>query len=340
MKTKAIISIALCALMMTACGSSSSDKSFTALTADNGVMQNSAEAAEDYYYEEDYDAVVESTSSTAMTNGNEDTNTLSADKIKKEMLVYTCNMTVDVLEFDDAVAKFKESLDSYGGFVENENFTDGGSDGRWYYADREKWRTYSATVRVPSADYENFCNNAASLGDLRSRDSSVQNVSSEYYDLSTTLEIYEAKEERYIALLAGITEDAYAVSVERELTDLQVEIAKIKTRMNDIKTDVAYSFVNIKINEVREYTAEPIKTDTFMQRLMNTLSDTGSGFLVFLEDLLFLIIAMFPYLVLIGIIVFIVIAIVKKSKKKKTLKSEKKADEPAAAEPVKEEEHK
>ncbi|MGN0600281.1 MAG: DUF4349 domain-containing protein [Oscillospiraceae bacterium] len=339
MKTKAIISIALCALMMTACGNSSSDKSF-ALTADNGGMQNSAEAAEDYYYEEEYDAVVESTSSTAMTDGNEDTSTLSADKIKKEMLVYTCNMTVDVLEFDDAVAKFKESLDSYGGFVESENFTDGGSDGRWYYADMEKWRTYSATVRVPSADYESFCSNAASLGDLRSRNSSVQNVSSEYYDLSTTLEIYEAKEERYIALLAGITEDAYAVSVERELTDLQVEIAKIKTRMNDIKTDVAYSFVNIKINEVKEYTAEPIKTDTFMQRLMNTLSDTGSGFLDFLEDLLFLIIAMFPYLVLIGIIVFIVIAIVKKSKKKKALKSENKADEPVAVEPVKEEEKK
>ena len=243
-------------------------------------------------------------------------------------------MTVDVLEFDDAVANFKESLDSYGGFVESENYNDGGSDSRWYYDDIEKWRTYSATVRVPSADYEEFCNNTSELGDLRSRNSYVENVSSEYYDLSTTLEIYEAKEERYIALLATITEDEYAVSVERELTDLQVEIAKIKSRMNDIKTDVAYSFVNITINEVKEYTAEPVKTDTFGQRLANTLSETGSGFLVFLEDLLFFIIAVFPYLILIGIIAFIVIFIIKKTKKRKALKASS-GTEPAAVETVK-----
>lgn len=348
MKAKSIISIALCALMMTACGSKSSDTANFVAAYDGGFYSNdtAGAAAEEYYYDEEYDTSVESTSTSVMADGSEGESTLSANEIKKEMLVYTCNMTVDVLNFDEAVAKFKESLDSYGGFTENENFSDGGSQGKWYYADMEKWRTYSATVRVPSADYENFCSDAASLGDLRSRNSNVQNVSSEYYDLSTTLEIYEAKQDRYIALLADITEDAYAVEIERELTDIQIEIAKLKTRMNDIRTDVAYSIVNIKINEVKEYTAEPVKTDTFGQRLLNTLSETGSGFLVFLEDLLFLIIAMFPYLVLIGIVVFIVIAIVKKSKKRKAVKAEKNAvlteekDKTKKNEPLKEEEKK
>lgn len=332
MKTKAIISAALCALILTACGSSSRS-SDAAASVYNSYSKSSSDYAAD---EEYYDSSIESTGDTALADGSEENSTLSAEQIKKEMLVYTCNMTVDVLEFDDAVAKFKESLDGYGGFVENENYTDGGSDGRWYYADMEKWRTYSATVRVPSADYEEFCNTAASLGDLRSKNSSVENVSSEYYDLSTTLEIYEAKEERYIALLADITDDAYAVSVERELTDLQVEIAKIKTRMNDIKTDVAYSFVNITVNEVKEYTPEPVQTDTFGQRLANTLSETGRGFVDFLEGFLFLIIAVFPYLIFIGIIAFIVIFIVKKAKAKKAAKTSA-ANKPAAeASPKKE----
>lgn len=331
MKTKAIISSALCALLLTACGSSmSTDKASNAASA-YGDYSYETNVAEEYY---DSDSSIESASDTALADGSEDGSTLSAEQIKKEMLVYTCNMTVDVLEFDDAVANFKESLDSYGGFVENESYNDGGSDSRWYYDDMEKWRTYSATVRVPSADYEEFCSKSAELGDLRSRNSYVENVSSEYYDLSTTLEIYEAKEERYISLLATITEDAYAVSIEKELTNLQVEIAKIKTRMNEIKTNVAYSFVNITINEVKEYTAEPVKTDTFGQRLANTLSETGSGFLVFLEDLLFFIIAVFPYLILIGIIAFIVIFIIKKTKKRKALKASS-AAEPAPAEPVK-----
>ena len=335
MKTKAIISASLCALLLTACGSSMSTDKAANMASDYGYSYETSAARSEEYY--DYDESLESSGDAALADGSDGENsTLSAEQIKKEMLVYTCNMTVDVLGFDDAVAKFKESLDSYGGFVESENFNDGGSDSRWYYDDIEKWRTYSATVRVPSADYEEFCNNAAELGDLRSRNSDVQNVSSEYYDLSTTLEIYEAKEERYIALLATITEDEYAVSVERELTDLQVEIAKIKSRMNDIKTDVAYSFVNITINEVKEYTAEPVKTDTFGQRLANTLSETGSGFLVFLEDLLFFIIAVFPYLILIGIIAFVVIFIIKKTKKRKALKASANIEPaPAPAEEVK-----
>lgn len=335
MKTRAIISAALCALILTACGNSMNDKSASFAAYDNGASYDSYEYAENSYSDEEvYTESTAAGSSDVLADGSETESTLSSDKIKKEMLVYTCNMTVDVLNFDEAIGKFKESLESFGGFVENESYSDGGSDSRWYYEDADKWQSYSATVRVPSADYDNFCAAAAELGDLRSRNASVENVSSEYYDLSTTLEIYEAKEERYIALLADITSDEYAVAVERELTDLQVDIAKIKTRMNEIRTDVAYSFVNIRINEVKEYTAEPVQTDTFGQRLKNTLSETGEGFLDFLEWALFALIAMFPYLILIGIIVAVILVIRKNIKKKKALKAGKKAAAEAAPEAV------
>lgn len=322
MKGKIIIPLALCSLILTACGGGAKNESAAYISAaydSYSYAETSPADAGGYEY-------AEADAPKVLSNTNDTENGLSADKIKREMLVYTCNMTVDVLNFDESIGKFKDSLNSFGGFVETESYNDGGSNSRWYYEDMEKWQSYSATVRVPSADYDNFCTAAAELGDLRSKNASVENVSSEYYDLSTTLEIYEAKEERYIALLADITDDEYAVTVERELTDLQIEIAKIKTRMNEIRTDVAYSYVNISINEVKEYTAEPIKTDTFGQRLMNTLSETGTNFLVFLENLLFLIIALFPYLVLIGIIVIIIVAAIKKGKKKKAVKAAKKAD--------------
>lgn len=322
MKGKIIIPAVLCSLIMTACGSGAKTAnaaydSAASYDSYSYAETNSTDAGGYEYAEAETPKVLSDTVDTE--------NGLSADKIKREMLVYTCNMTVDVLNFDEAVGKFKESLDSFGGFVETESYSDGGSSSRWYSEDMEKWQSYSATVRIPSADYDNFCAAAAELGDLRSKNASVENVSSEYYDLSAALEIYEAKEERYIALLADITDDEYAVTVERELTELQIEIAKIKTRMNEINTDVAYSYVNISINEVKEYSAEPIKTDTFGQRLMNTLSDTGSNFLVFLENLLFLIIAMLPYLVLIGIIAAVIIAAVKRGKKKKALSAANKA---------------
>ncbi len=251
---------------------------------------------------------------------DEESSSLSADAIQKEMLVYSCNMVVDTLDFDTSLNSFKNTLEMYGGFIENENFSDGGSNGRWYYEDEEKWKGYSATVRIPSKNYDAFCNSAGDLGDLRSKTSNVENLSQEYSDLSTTLEIYEAKEQRYIALLADITEDEYAVEIERELTDIQIKIANIKTRMNQISTDVAYSYVYFTLNEVKEYVSEPVKTDTFLDRLGNTLSNAGSGFLVFLEGLLFFLIYTVPYLLLIGIVVFVVVKVVRKRRAKKLAK--------------------
>lgn len=331
MKKISITAFLLSAALLTGCGSSSNYASDTASISQNSKGYSSYDSASEAYYDSDYSYSDEVENADASSNGSGDEDGLAADRIKKEMLVYSCDMSVDVLDFDTAVSKFKESLDSYGGFVENENYNDGGSSSRWYSEDDEKWQTYSATVRVPSTDYDAFCAAAAELGDLRSKNASVQNVSSEYYDLSTTLEIYEAKEQRYIALLAEITDDEYAVSIEKELTELQIEIAKIKTRMNDISTDVAYSFVNISINEVKQYTPEPVQKDTFGQRLKNTISSTASNFVKFLEVLLFIIIALLPYIILVGIIVFVIILIRKSIKKKRAAKNISPAPENTAA---------
>ncbi|MCM1537350.1 MAG: DUF4349 domain-containing protein [bacterium] len=241
----------------------------------------------------------------------------SAGEIEREMLVYSCSMSIDTLDFTATVNGFRTLLDQYGGFIETENYDDGGSYSRWYSEASEKWQSYSATVRIPSRNYDAFCNSAGNLGDLRSKNASVQNLSSEYHDLSTALEIYEAKEERYIALLADITEDEYAVAIERELTDLQVQIATIKSRMNKINTDVTYSYVYITINEVKEYVSEPVKTDTFFDRLLNTVRNTGRNFVGFLEDLLFFVIRLIPYLVLIALLVLVTLLLTKKRRAKR-----------------------
>lgn len=265
----------------------------------------------------------------AKTSGDDNVQS-SADEIKREMLVYTCHMEIDTLDFKTSVDTFKNDLESYGGFIEQENYSDGGGGGRWYSENSEKWQSYTATVRVPGKNYDAFCNSAGELGDLRSKNASVQNFSQEYTDLATSLEIYEAKEKRYIALLADITEDEYAVAIERELTDIQIQIANIRTRMNTIRADVAYSYVYITINEVKEYSAEPIKTDTFADRLGNTLNNAGRGFLEFLEGLLFVLIYLAPYLVLFGIVAFIVIFAVKKAKARKARPAAESAAEPPA----------
>lgn len=346
MKKRLLHVTLIAALMLSGCGAS--NKSSDTYVSNGSYMTASSTQTEagwsvNYDYADDVDynfeapAAAEEVESPAAdptsASGGDASNGLTSDDIDREMLVYSCNMSIDTLDFASTVNGFKALLDQYGGFIENENYSDGGSNGRWYSESAEKWQSYSATLRVPSRNYDAFCNSAGNLGDLRSKNASVQNLSSEYHDLSTTLEIYEAKEERYIALLSEITEDEYAVAIERELTDLQIEIARIKSRMNKINTDVSYSYVYITINEVKEYVSEPVKTDTFFDRLLNTINDTWIGFVEFWETLLFLIIRLLPYLVLIALLVIIILALTKKRRARKAQLRQERAAQTAAQMP-------
>jgi len=305
---KALLSLAFAGtILLTSCGSGmkNSDMADTK-TAMPGINNSAEYAKSDEAYSESNDEGSGEASSLSYKQSE-------VKSIDRQMLIYSCNMSVDVLEFDKAVDDIHELIKKYNGFIENENYSDGGNSSKWQYSDDEKWKQLNATIRVPSAVYEDFCKDAEAIGDLRSKNSSVQNLTTEYSDLKTTLKIYEAKEKRYLDILADIKNEQEAIEVENELTSIQVEIAKIKTRMNNIENDVAYSYIRLTLNEVREYSAKPVvkKTDTFGQRFRNTISGTWDGFLNFLENLLFVIIKMLPYLLLIAAIVFVIVKIIK-----------------------------
>ena len=318
--------------LLSSCGDSA--KMSNAFKSDTAQNVNGDYSAD--YYESPEEAAAEAESSDNSGDTAEPMSYKQSDvkAINPQMLVYSCDMSIDVLEFEQALDRFHGLIDKYKGFIESETYSDGGNSSQWKYTDDKKWKTLNAVIRIPSADYDAFCSDAEEIGDMRRKNASVQNLTTEYSDLKTTLSIYEAKEKRYLDLLKDITDEKEAISVESELTNIQIEIAKLKTRMNNIENDVAYSYINLTLNEVREYTAEPVveKTDTFGQRLKNTVTRTWNGFLGFLERLLFFIIEIFPYLVVFGIIIFIVIKLKKlfgKSHAKKKLP----AVEPAGLKP-------
>ncbi len=232
-----------------------------------------------------------------------------------DMLVYHCDITIDTLEFDRSVADFKAGLASAAGFVEKENYYDNYQDSGYYIEEEKKNRTYEATVRVPTNRYSEFLEGAKSLGDVRSQNANVENVSQEYTDLKTALEIYEAKETRYLNLLSTITDDQYALEVERELMDIEIEIAQLKTRINQIHTDVAYSYINITMREVRVY-AQIKNEDTFGQRMSNRIQDSWHFFLRVAEGLLVIFIMLFPYLLIVVILLLLILFLNRRYKKK------------------------
>jgi len=113
-------------------------------------------------------------------------NSVQDSIIDKEMLIYRCEASIDTLDYNASVSSFKSMLQDLCGFVEQENYSDGAGHYDYVVDEFQKQRCYTAIVRIPSAEYDALIN---SLGDMRSKESSVENVSQEYKDAGVCMEI-------------------------------------------------------------------------------------------------------------------------------------------------------
>lgn len=341
MKKKIIIALGL-ALICTGCGSKDTGDTSAAydtnyMSGMDGQIQSGDGFSETYGYDEgealyDYDPEMSdaayeeaggATEAAADVTGDdlEDSQSKGNEnaKLSKEMLVYRGVLSIDTLDFNKSVNDFKSLLKEKGGFVESESYSDNYSTNGYYVIDEaDKRNVYTATVRVPSAEYDTMMNSATNLGDVRNRTSNASNVTQQYNTYTSQLEIYEAEYKRYLSLLEKATEDEYALQIENELFDIQIKIANLKSSISNIENDVTYSYIDITIKEVSEYEEEPVKTDTFIDRLKNTCRNSWSDFLDFVEDILFYVIRNIYYIVIWGVIIFAVYRFIRKKRRAKT----------------------
>ncbi len=315
MKTKSKVTIlaTVCVLVLTGCsgggGSAaeptmvSESKSDYDMSLDSGLYSgvNSYSASESYdtYAEgEEYVSYEEPvyTEEVGVEEPIEPEPEIDSGTTIKDMLIYRGNVTISTKEFDKDLEKLKNMLESFDCFFEDERmWTD------YSYDDRNLYN-YSATIRVASKQYNKLLEGLNEIGTVTNLGSSCENVSAEYTDTVVAIDIYEAERDRYVNLLRTITDDQYAIEVQRELTDIELKLAQYRARKQNIETDVSYSYVTIDLSEVREYEQQTEYNDSFFKRLWNTIANTFFGFCTFLEGLLFFLIRISPYILLIFIL--------------------------------------
>lgn len=301
-KKKLIAGLAITMMMSaaTGCGNNKSDSSTMYLGknsgnySDNYAYAAATEAAADYeYYYDDDVAMNESSdemiyegaqvpesedykgvSSTKSESGDSDSSTTTLDQINTEKLVYHCDLTFDTENYNDSINQLKSLMNQYGAFLEYENERNNSG-----YGNNSDLHIYNATIRIPVGNYQTFLDSMGNIGDLKNKCQDVQNLSQEYTDLNAELEVLEAKRDSYISMMkeAKTLDDMESLlMIDERLTEVEVSINRIKSRLNNINNDVAYSYITISIVEVREYEApEP---ENFGQRVSQAFKDGWKNF--------------------------------------------------------------
>lgn len=304
----------LISMLVTGCSSSGTTVMNNAYMPENGAgitmdsvagsQMNSAERSYDYSDVVPEDIVdTEEVESTGVVD--------TSDDDMKQMLVYSGNLNLTTKDYQTSYNELQNILTETGSFIEWSEYSV--KQNNW--SDESGLRCWNARVRVPADNYDKLTDGAMTTAEVERFNSNVQNLTAEYSDLMSSIDLYRASRKRYLNLLETITDDEYALSVERELRDIEEQLARYEARKKVIETDVAYSYLNIELREVHAYEAQTDYRDSFGTRLKNQVVNTFLTFLQFLEAVLFFLIAAFPYLIILGVVIFVCIKLVRKSRK-------------------------
>lgn len=314
--------LSLSLLLMTGCGTSGTSSSFSNSASSNNSAGNSAFGSS-LSTSEDESAVKSGTvssSDSADSSSSDSYDNSDIEASKSDKLVYTCDMSVQTLDYDQTVTSIRQKITDYNGIVASENETDSAND--WYYNSYSKssgTMSLNITVRIPADQYEAFLSGLEGTGRVMSRSENVRNISKTYYDTEATIESLEIQESRLLNMMNEAASIDDMLTIESRLTEVQTELNKNKTQLDTMNTDVNYSTVNISVQEVVEYSdSETVKkTGTFGDRLINTFKDSWKAFLSILEFLLFLIIRLVPIALIALAIIFPVRKLVRYMKAKR-----------------------
>jgi hypothetical protein len=296
-------------------GSTSSDIAYS--TNDSYGFSSEYKGSSDDYEEtvetDNYNEVdkedIESENIDNTTNNSSNSNIV----LVEDKLVYKCYVDIETLDFDKSYAALQDMMEKYNCVISSETFGDESISYFYdsYYSSSSKYktgRTDEIVIRVPSANYKRFISEYGELGNVTSKTQTVDNITQEYYDTTSQVDGLKAEMERLEIMMSQATEIEDMITINQAITELQSEINSLTTYIRTMDSDVAYSYVTMSLREVLEYSEveQPVKKNTFIDRLKNQCVDTWKGFLNFLENLLFTIISLIPAIVIIGIIVIII----------------------------------
>ena len=306
-KTLSLLLAVLLVFALCACGSADSASSAPSAAYDM-VSTETAYPAE--APEEDYGGF-------AVAGGTQlETGSGAAPEGSPEKLIYSASATVETTEFDRTIEKLSALVEQYGGFVESSSI-----NGSNYYTQSRGYsseRYASYVIRVPSGKFSALMGSLSTLGNVPYSHTYTENITAQYYDTDARLTAYQTQEARLLEMMEAAETVEDLIAIEEKLTELRYQIESLQSTLKNWDRQVAYSTLDLEIQEVIEYTPESRMSygQELALALTNGLRRTGE----FFKDLLLAIVGALPALVILAVVLAILIPVWKKHRKARRAK--------------------
>lgn len=196
-------------------------------------------------------------------------------------LIYTADMHVQTLDFEDAEKTLYGMVEKAGGYFENITQDNGN-----YYSTDDSYRYASYTVRVPSDKFAAFIEEVSGGLHVVNMSQNAQDVGQAYFDTERRLETLKNKHDRLEALLSQASTMTDIIELETALSDTEYQIEQYTSDLQRYDSLIDYSTVYVSIEKVSEYSTAVTEDLTFGQRLLRSIQRGASNFGAWIENII------------------------------------------------------
>lgn len=320
MKTKRILAIALTLLLMAS--------SLVSCAAKAEMDINHAFAQDSMYAE---NVRVESTTA-AMSKPSAAGSALGATADSAEMpntsefaakIIKTVSMNTETKEYDNAISELDRLITENGGFVESSSANGQSLDYNGVYRRSAKY-----TIRIPAEKLNDFLSASQQLLNVTYSHSTSENITAEYYDIQSRLEVLRTERDALNAMLEKATDVDSMLSIRDRLYNVIEEIEAYETRLRVYDSLVSYSTVHMTVDEVVEYTKVQVEEPTWGERLVEAFKESWENFADGFQDFTVGFLYAIPTLLVLGAIAAVVVLILRNAIRRRRAARSDSKDQP------------
>ncbi|HHV39202.1 MAG TPA: DUF4349 domain-containing protein [Tepidimicrobium sp.] len=231
--------------------------------------------------------------------------------LEPEKIITTIDIHFETIQFDKTNKDLNGLIEKHDAYIENSSISYNPHHGN------KSYRNAHYTIRVPKDGINSFKSDLNEIGNMISENTSKEDITKRYKDIESRLKVVEVKEERILTLLAKAEKIEDIIKLEEQLANIIYEKEELKISLMDMDDKVDYGTIYIYIQEVEKLTNQEAINTSFKTRFINAISDSVFFFKKALENLILLLVYVFPFVLIIGLIAFLGIKVFKRIRSSK-----------------------
>ena len=281
------------------------------------------DTARSYLYAEDsisYETAMAAPAamSGAGSNAESAADTASIPLPENRKWVITMSLTAETENLTDAMGLLAEKIQASGGYVESQSVSGTAVN---------SGRSPSAyiTVRIPAEQLDSFVEDVSGMTNVVSSSRYVEDITLRYTDTEGRVKALQTEEARLLELMEQAETMSDLLEIEERLTEVRYQLENYTSTLRLYDNQVDYATLDLTLREVEKFT--PPEKQGFWQKVTSGLADSmvdlGQGIVDFVAWVLIEL----PYLVLVGLLGWLVVLLTRRSIKKRRAKKAQKTQD-------------